>query len=123
MDEQGRRSFVQAYTKILIEAWSSEQFAMRLQAEPMTAIAEFGIDVPDGVEVVVSDRISADHEPPDLDVAVRAWDDGVATGRVVLYVPSTPQMHTQSMTDDELATVVGGYQVNQCCCTPCCCCT
>ena len=123
MDEQSRHRFVGAYTQILIAAWSSELYAARLQSDPIDAIAEHGLEVPDGSAVVVLDHIAPDHEPPNLDVAVQTWASGAATGRYVLYVPSTPQMHSRWLTDDDLATVVAGYQVNQCCCTPCCCCS
>ncbi len=114
--------FVAAYTQILIAAWSSELFTRRLQDDPVDAIAEHGLEVPLGAQVSVVDDIAPDHGPANLDVAVDAWAEGRSTGKYVLYVPSTPQMQARWLTDDDLADVVAGYQVNQCCCTPCCCC-
>jgi hypothetical protein len=123
MDDQRRTEFVGAYTQILVTAWSSELFARRLQRDPVPALAEHGLTVPPGSEVVVLEGLSADAEDPSLDAAISTWEAGDSSGRYVLFVPSTPQMHAQGLSDDDLATVVAGYQINQCCCTPCCCCT
>jgi hypothetical protein len=122
VDDEQRSLFVSAYTRILIAAWSSDLYVRRLQDDPIDAIAEHGLDLPAGCTVVVVDQIPPDHDVPNLDVAVESWQNGHDTGRYVLYVPSTPQIKTGSLSDDDLATVIAGYQVNQCCCTPCCCC-
>ena len=123
MEDSRRAQFVAAYTQILIAAWSSELFTRRLQDDPVDAIAEHGLLVPPGAKVTVVGEISPDHGSPNLDVAVQGWADGDLTGQYVLFVPSTPQMHARWLSDDDLAGVVAGYQVNQCCCTPCCCCS
>jgi hypothetical protein len=122
VDEDERTAFVDAYTRILIAAWSSELYVRRLQDDPIDAVAEHGLDLPPGASLAVVDLIPADHDVPNLDVAVDSWAAGRESGRYILYVPSTPQMKTGSLTDDDLASVIAGYQVNQCCCTPCCCC-
>lgn len=122
MDEGARAAFVDAYTRVLVAAWSSELYVRRLRTDPVDAVAEHGLEIPSGATLVVLDDIPPDHDEPSLDVAVTSWVQGMRTGNYVLYVPSTPQMKTGSLTDDDLACVIAGYQVNQCCCTPCCCC-
>ena len=122
MDDAARADFVEAYTRVLVAAWSSELYVLRLRDDPVDAVAEHGLHIADGATLVVLDEIPPEHDVPNLDVAVIGWEEGMATGRYLLYVPSTPQMKTGSLTDDDLASVIAGYQVNQCCCTPCCCC-
>ena len=107
---------------MLIAAWSSDLYVRRLRDDPVDAVAEHGLHISEGATLVVLDEIPPEHDAPNLDVAVTSWLEGMATGRYLLYVPSTPQMKTGSLTDDDLASVIAGYQVNQCCCTPCCCC-
>jgi hypothetical protein len=122
MDAAARAEFVESYTRVLVAAWSSELYVRRLRDDPVDAVAEHGLHIPEGATLVVLDEIPAEHDEPNLDVALRSWLEGMATGSYLLYVPSTPQMKTGSLTDDDLASVIAGYQVNQCCCTPCCCC-
>jgi hypothetical protein len=122
LDEGAREVFVEAYTRVLIAAWSSELYVRRLHDDPVDAVAEHGLHIADGATLVVLHEIPPEHDVPNLDVAVTSWLEGVRTGRYLLYVPSTPQMKTGLLTDDDLASVIAGYQVNQCCCTPCCCC-
>ena len=122
MDDAARADFVEAYTRVLIAAWSSELYVRRLRDDPVDAVAEHGLHIAEDATLVVLDEIPPEHDIPNLDVAVTGWEEGMATGQYLLYVPSTPQMKTGSLTDDDLASVIAGYQVNQCCCTPCCCC-
>lgn len=123
MDEHDRTRFTDAYTQILLSAWSSESYHRLLHTDPVAAIGEFGLQVGPGAEIAVVTEIPADHGEPDLDVAILAWMAGRATGRYLLYVPSTPQLRSEALSDDDLAGVVAGFQVSQCCCTPCCCCS
>lgn len=122
MTPDGRALFVSAYTEILLAAWSSRRFTDELAADPVVALAQFGLVVPDGGRVEVCQRIQADHGEPSLDFAVAEWTEGERTGLYRLYVPSTPQMRWAELDTDELAVLSAGTSANQCCCTPCCCC-
>src|ERR1700736_3409212 len=46
LSPQDRTAFVNAFTRVLINAWSSEEFAGRLDSDPRTALRESGLDIP-----------------------------------------------------------------------------
>ena len=122
MNADERSHFVSAYTEILLAAWSSRRFADQLATDPLLALAQFGLAVPDAARIEVCQHIRADHGEPSLDFAVAEWEGGVRSGVYRLYVPSTPQMHLAELDLDDLAVLSAGYAASQCCCTPCCCC-
>jgi len=122
MNADQRSRFVSAYTQILLAAWSSRQFADELADDPLVAIAQFGLEIPDGAEIDVCQHIRPDHAEPNLDFAVSEWESGEQSGMFRLYVPSTPQMHLAELDTDDLAVLSAGFGASQCCCTPCCCC-
>jgi hypothetical protein len=45
----------QAWSQIVATAWADEAFKARLLADPRAVLAEYGIEVPDEVELVVSE--------------------------------------------------------------------
>jgi hypothetical protein len=120
LNPQERAEFVNSYTRLLITAWSSEEFAARLAADPRAAIAEVGLSVPDGAEVVVERELPPAAEGS-LDGQVSLWEDGQITGRFELHVPQTPQIDTSELTEADLDTIAAGLEVS-CCSCPCCCC-
>ena len=47
-EEQGKQ-----YGQLIAKAWSDEEFKARLMANPKDAMAEVGMDVPEGLEIEV----------------------------------------------------------------------
>jgi hypothetical protein len=111
-----KAAFIFGYTRILTQAWSSEEFSRRLETDPQVVLAENGLPITPGARVEIIRSRDAD---PDLDTQVHLWDRGSVTGRYVLYVPHLPQVDTRELDDDELGDLAGG--VSGYCCTPCCC--
>lgn len=120
MDPVERTQFVNAYTRALITAWSSEAYAAKLETEPRAALAESGLEVPAGAEIVIVRTIPEGREEGDLDLQVNFWDIGKATGRYEVHIPETPQIDMADLSEGDLADVAAGG--NSCCC-PCSCCT
>lgn len=123
MDPQERAEFVDAYTRLLITAWSSEEFASRLDADPAAALRESGIELPAGATVEVIRTIPAGEHEGSLDVQVDEWERGVQSGHYVLHVPETPQVNTAELSEGDLDSIAAGDGYYCCCCCPCCSCT
>lgn len=121
LNPQERAEFVNTYTRVLITAWSSEDFSNRLAQDPKAALAEAGLAIPADAEVDIV-RTVADSPEASLDSQVQLWETGIATGRYVLYVPETPQIDMAELSEGDLDAVAAGLVV-ACCCSPCCCCT
>ena len=118
MDPRSKTAFIASYTKVLNQAWSSNEFMRRLEAEPQSVLAENGLaTVVDGTVVIRRTR----EGEPDLDAQISLWDLGHATGQYVLYVPNTPQISTLELSEADLDDVAGGTGDACCCCNPCCC--
>jgi hypothetical protein len=123
MDSQERADFLNAYTKLLVNAWSDEDFAARLQSEPRTALAEVGLEIAAGATVEVL-TVAAAHENESaqeaaLEEQIGFWEQGAATGVYKLHVPNEPQVEGEELSESDLMSVAGGG----CCCCPCCCIT
>lgn len=100
----------------------SEEFAATLDSNPKAALAEVGIAIPDGATVQVDRRDPTPEEESETNIEqqVKLYEDGQASGSYVFLIPSTPQVETEELSDEDLAGVSGG---SSCCCCPCCCCT
>ena len=122
MEQQEQDEFVSAYTKVLVAAWTDEEFAARLDADPAEALAEHGLTVPAGSEIVVTRVIPEDSAGGGVEVAVGKWEAGKISGTYVLSVPATPQVDLSELSEDDLVAISGGWSISGCCCTPCCSC-
>ncbi len=124
-NEQDKQEFVNAYTRVLVNAWSSEEFSEQLDKDPRAALAEAGLEVPEGVNVKVvreAEGPEAGLAPQErLDKQYERWTAAEETGEVIVYVPATPRVDVKDLEMSDLESVAGG-DVN-CCCCPCCCCT
>lgn len=118
MDQRSKATFIASYTKVLNQAWSSDEFVRRLESEPQTVLAENGLAMVVGGTVTIE---RSNGGAPDLDAQVFLWENGHATGQYVLYVPNTPQICTTELTEADLDDVSGGGADACCCCNPCCC--
>jgi hypothetical protein len=121
MSPQERAEFVNAYTRVLITAWSSDEYAGRLVADPNAALRECGIEVPANATVNVVRLIPEGHQEGSLDVQIALWERGNETGHFELHVPETPQVDTSELSEGDLEGIAAGDVY--CCCCPCCCCT
>ena len=124
MDAQQRSQFVDAYTRLLITTWSSEEFAARLDSNVQSVLAEVGLEVPANATV---ERI---REVPEgkqqgtkggLDVQVAEWERGLETGHFYLYIPETPQVDISELSEGDLEGIAASTYIC-CCCCPCCSC-
>ncbi len=122
MEQQEQETFVTAYTKVLVAAWTDEEFATRLDSDPTEALAEHGLTVPAGSSVKVTRVIPEETSQGGVEVAVGKWEAGKISGTYVLSVPATPQVDLGELSDDDLLAISAGFSISHCCCTPCCCC-
>lgn len=121
MDPQQRTEFVDAYTRLLITTWSSEEFAIRLDTDMHRALQECGLAVPADAIVERVRDIPEGQRDGGLDVQIEAWERGLETGHFYLHVPETPELDIAELTEGELEGVAAsGYYC--CCCCPCCSC-
>lgn len=121
MTQQERAEFVNAYTRVLITAWSSGDFADRLVTDTKVALRECGIEVPAAATINLVRQIPEGHHEGSLDVQVALWERGIETGNYELHVPETPQVDTAELSESDLDSIAAGDFY--CCCCPCCCCT
>jgi hypothetical protein len=119
MDSAERGTFIAAFSRLVADVWSDPAVELRLAQEPRALVADYGIAVPEGVELrVVRDT---EHSEPDLQAQVRAWRDCAETGVFPLYVPSMDALDDAPLSEDELDDVVAGLDASCACCCPCCC--
>jgi hypothetical protein len=121
LDPRQRTEFVNAYTRVLITAWSSEEYSAKLDSAPRQALAESGLELPADAEIVLVRNVPEGHHDSNIDVQVALWEQGLATGRYELHIPETPQVDMAELSEGDLDSVAAG-DIN-CCCCPCCCCT
>jgi len=121
MTQQERAEFVNAYTRVLITAWSSAEFADRLVTDPNAALRECGIELPASATIALVRQIPEGHHEGSLDVQIALWERGQETGTYELHVPETPQVDTAELSEGDLDSIAAGDFY--CCCCPCCCCT
>ena len=122
MEQHEQDEFVSRYTKVLVAAWTDEEFAARLDSDPTEALAEHGLTVPAGADVVVTRVIPEESSGGGIEVAVGKWEAGKISGTYVLSVPVTPQVDLSELSEDDLLSISGGFSISHCCCTPCCSC-
>jgi len=122
LNAQERAEFVNSYTRVLITAWSSEDFSNRLAQDPKGALTEAGLTIPANAQVEIIRSVTESSPEASLDSQVQLWETGIASGRFVLYVPETPQIDMAELSEGDLDAVAAGLTV-ACCCTPCCTCT
>jgi hypothetical protein len=120
MSPQERAEFVNAYTRVLITAWSDERFSAKLGQDPVNALRECGIELPAGATLDLVRTVPDGQDEGSLDVQIEAWEHGRATGHYSLHVPYTPQLDTVELTEGDLDSIAAGMYAC-CCCCPCCC--
>src|SRR5690349_21136103 len=93
MTAQERTEFVNAYTRALITAWSSEDFSHRLAQDPKATLTDVGLNIPAGAQVELIRTIPAETgAEADIDAQVALWETALSTGRYELHIPETPQV-------------------------------
>ncbi|WP_405883165.1 hypothetical protein OG762_34185 [Streptomyces sp. NBC_01136] len=108
--------FIVGYTRILTQAWSSEDFCERLASHPRQVLADNGLEIPRNTVVRI---VRSSDAEPDLQAQIEMWQQGAVTGKYILHVPYLPQMDVSDLSDEELGDLAGGAA--GCCCSPCCC--
>jgi hypothetical protein len=123
LSPQQRAEFVDAYTRTLISAWSSEDFARRLETDLPGALQETGLQIPEGAVVELVRTVPDGRHEGNLDVQIELWERGLENGRFELHVPETPQVDMAELSEGDLEGVAAGAVSINCCCCPCCSCT
>lgn len=121
LSPKARTEFVNAYTRVLITAWSSEEFASKLHSNAREALAESGLELPGSAEVVLVRSIPSNTQEGSLDKQIELYERGLQTGRFEFHIPETPQVDVAELSEGDLDGVAAG-DIN-CCCCPCSCCT
>jgi hypothetical protein len=120
LSPQARAEFVNAYTRVLVTAWSSEEYARTLESTPREALAESGLVLPADADIVIVRTIPEGTRDGGLDLQVELYEQGLTTNRFELHVPETPHIETTELSDGDLDGVAAGII---CCCCPCSCST
>lgn len=116
------RAFTDAYTRALTSSWSSDEYAERLRSAPRTALEEVGLSVPAGARIeIVRTQITDNSDEEGLNAQVAMWLEGHRTGVFRLLIPDPPELATEDLDLDDMATIGGGFAC--CCCGPCSCCS
>jgi hypothetical protein len=120
LEQRKRAEFVNGYTRALINAWSSEEYAAKLRTDARSALAEAGLELPADAEIVIQTTVPDGEHEGNLEVQVELYEIGLATGRYEFHIPETPQIDTAELSEGDLSDIAAGG--NSCCC-PCSCCT
>jgi hypothetical protein len=122
LDQKQRASVANSLARVLITAWSSAEYSARLGTDPRSALAEAGLEAPAGSDIVIVRTPLPDNPQGDIDLQIRLWEEGLATGRFELHIPDMPQVETTELADSDLTEVSAGIVPDPaCCCSPCCC--
>ena len=121
-----KTDFLIAYGKVIAQSWDGPAYRDRLFADPVAALNEAGLTVPEGVKVDVVEfalTTAAGDAPAredGLDILYRDWVKAAETGTYTLSLPtSPPDVGDMVLYDQELEGVAGGGILDYCCC--CCC--
>ncbi|GGU90693.1 hypothetical protein GCM10010260_26550 [Streptomyces filipinensis] len=120
MDQRKRAEFVNGYTRALISAWSSEEYAARLRTDARAALAEAGLELPAEAEIVIVTTVPEGEHEGNLEKQVDLYEAGLETGRFEFHIPETPQIDTAELSEGDLSDIAAG---GTSCCCPCSCCT
>jgi hypothetical protein len=122
LDPQQRSEFVDSYTRLLITAWSSEEFAGRLETDLQGALAEVGLTVPANATLERIRDVPEAKQRGGLNVQIEAWERGLESNHFYFYIPDTPQVDVSELTEGDLEGVAAAGTYACCCCCPCCSC-
>ncbi|MFF7354033.1 MULTISPECIES: hypothetical protein [Streptomyces] len=120
MDQRKRAEFVNGYTRALISAWSSEEYAARLRTDARAALAEAGLELPAEAEIVIVTTVPEGEHEGNLEKQVDLYEAGLESGRFEFHIPETPQIDTAELSEGDLSDIAAG---GTSCCCPCSCCT
>jgi hypothetical protein len=125
LDQKELAEFVQNFARVLVTAWSSEEYSARLGTDPRSALAEAGLHVPANSDIAIVRSALAEGLDGTVAHQVGLWQQGLATGHFELHIPDAPQIDTAELAESDLLGVSGGVNPIDvtCCCAPPGCCT
>ncbi|GAA1716272.1 hypothetical protein [Propioniferax innocua] len=114
MTDAEREQFKKQYSDIMVTAWADDDFRRQLVEAPRDVLVDRGIEAPaDATIEVVTEGVATAEDG--LETQLEAWEKGLTSGSIKLYVPKAPELDQKGLSPEELATVTGGY-----CCSCCC---
>lgn len=111
METADRQTFIQNYGKLIVRTWAEPDYLESLENNPVPAIREEGLPIPDDAQVRV--MVLEPTGKGEVDDQIEAWEKGELTGKYDLFIPKRPETMPSG------AMAAGGTY----CCCPCCCCT
>lgn len=115
-----RQDFIDAYTRLLVEAWRDEAFHRRLMADPRSALTDMGLYVPEGTQIEIeTPELTGDagSDVDGLERQVELFHDLRTTGILRLMVPREPQVDASELDLADLDSIAAG--ATYCCCCSC----
>lgn len=111
MDKQ---TFLQGYGKLVARTWSEPEFLNEVKNNPVQALGEEGIEVPETVTVRVV--VMEPTGQAEADEQYDYWERGDKSGQYDLFIPTKPDNLPSGLRSE-------GGDTYCCTCTPCCTCT
>src|SRR4051794_18364874 len=102
LNPRQRTEFVNTYTRVLITAWSSEEYSAKLDNNPREALAEAGLEVPAGAKIVLVRNVPEGHSDSNIDVQVSLYERGLQSGTFEFHIPETPQIDMAELNEGDL---------------------
>lgn len=110
------------YLQFLIKDWTDDAFSRQIDSDPVSALAEVGVTIPDNVTVQIVRHPAGEVNPYEdqsneaaLDVQAALFEQGLLSGTVQIHLPAAPAADSEELSEADLTEVAAGE-------IPCCCC-
>ncbi|MET9633762.1 hypothetical protein ABZX92_40515 [Lentzea sp. NPDC006480] len=103
----GYLAFIACYNSVVAAACSDWRKEVRLRRSPRELLEEYGIRLPQHVELEVVWDPCGDEN---VEAQVRSWKLAAATGRFTLFVPIQGSLDTRVIEEEELDIAVAGVK-------------
>lgn len=113
-----RVAFTQAFSTLVFQSWTSEEYQNKLTQTPHAAMAAVGLAVPaDATITLRTEKAAGQHN---VDEHLARWEEGERTGIYQFVLAERPDdLEDMPLADESLLEIVGGVE-NNCCCATCC---
>lgn len=119
---------LQTFARVMVMAWTDEDYKAQLIEEPRAVLAAAGIETPEGSKVTVREvNELGDTDSSDIGNSrqyMDSWFDGHKTGEyefILTQAPEGYELGNMMLSDEQLDAVAGGTAAAEGCCDYCCC--